>query len=135
MKLTQKDVSEILKMPKSSYQQYESGSHKMNPEIMIKFANFYNVTLDELLCRETPSRYVKVSMDERRILTAYQTLDSRDKRVIRVMLKEMNRSENEISVQHSIRHASRSTRNPAQEEPELDLLENSEELSDVPEDI
>ena len=50
--LTQKDVALILNMKYQQYQRYETGEREVPLHVLIKLADFYNVTLDYLTGRE-----------------------------------------------------------------------------------
>ena len=55
--LTQKDVCEELKkhgvyIDRTTYSKYETGSHNIPCEILVKFADLYETTCDYLLCRK-----------------------------------------------------------------------------------
>ena len=52
-KLSQAKVSELLKIPKSTYVTYEYGTREPNIEMIKKLADFYHVTTDYLLGRES----------------------------------------------------------------------------------
>lgn len=55
-KLTQQIVSHHLKIKKESYVKYEAGSAQPSLQLLIKIADLYNVSLDELAGRQfTPN--------------------------------------------------------------------------------
>lgn len=54
--LTQADVANYLGIARNTYTQYEQGLHKIPPEILCKLADFFGVTVDELLGR-TPQLF------------------------------------------------------------------------------
>lgn len=47
--LTQKDLGEILKISQRGYAHYECGDYDLTGELIIKLANYYNVSTDYLL--------------------------------------------------------------------------------------
>ncbi len=49
--LTQKAVGEILGVSQRTYSNYEVGDRDMSPEILVKLADFYGVTVDYILGR------------------------------------------------------------------------------------
>ena len=49
--LTQKQVSQILHCDQSLYSKYERGEREIPLAIIIKLADYYNVSLDYLTCR------------------------------------------------------------------------------------
>lgn len=52
-KFTMKDVSEAIGVSLSAYQKYENGTRDVSTETLTKLADFYGVTTDYLLGRET----------------------------------------------------------------------------------
>ena len=50
-KITQSNVAKYLGIAVTTYSGYETGYHKPTPEILIKLADFFGVTVDELLGR------------------------------------------------------------------------------------
>ena len=53
--LSQNDMAEILDVSLSSYQKYERDKNSITPslDVLMRIADFYNVTIDYLLGRET----------------------------------------------------------------------------------
>lgn len=51
--MSQKEVADILKIDRSTYAKYESGTSEPNCTTLIEFANFFEVSLDWLLCGRT----------------------------------------------------------------------------------
>ena len=47
--LTQKQVGQILNMSQTGYSQYEIGKNDIPTDVLIKLANFYNVSVDYIL--------------------------------------------------------------------------------------
>lgn len=47
--LTQENVAEVLKTTKQQYWRYETGKRELSINNLIKLAEFYNTTTDELL--------------------------------------------------------------------------------------
>ena len=52
-KLTMKEVAEAIDMSLSAYQKYENGTRDVSTDTLSKLADFYHVTTDYLLGRET----------------------------------------------------------------------------------
>ena len=50
------DVAEYLGVSQQAYQKYEAGTREANYETLVKLADFYGVTTDYLLGRETPQQ-------------------------------------------------------------------------------
>ena len=53
--LKQKDIAKLLNVSQNTYSQYETGVIALTAEVLIKLADFYGVSVDYLLDRETPS--------------------------------------------------------------------------------
>ena len=49
---TQEDISKHLNVARSTYNGYEQGFSEPSIETLCKLADFYNITLDYLVCRE-----------------------------------------------------------------------------------
>ncbi len=49
--IKQKDVAKYLNVSQNTYSQYETGVISLTAEILIKLANYYNVSIDYLLDR------------------------------------------------------------------------------------
>ena len=49
--LTQKQIADFLHVKQNTYCQYESGRRQIPLEMLIKLADYYNVTLDYLVGR------------------------------------------------------------------------------------
>lgn len=54
LKLTQKDISELLGINLRSYQRYEHGEMEPNIEKLEKLADLFNISLDTLIGRKYP---------------------------------------------------------------------------------
>ena len=52
--LTQKDMALILNMTPNAYQKYELGTREPKLEVLIKIADAFGITLDELVGRIPP---------------------------------------------------------------------------------
>ena len=57
--LTQQDVADGAKMSLRAYQNYEWGLREPKMGALIALADFYEMTLDELVCREWPREMEK----------------------------------------------------------------------------
>lgn len=55
--LTQKEMSEILHISQRSYSHYETGSRNIPIEMLIRIANYYQISLDYLVGR-TDHKYL-----------------------------------------------------------------------------
>ena len=49
LNLSQADVAEKLNIPRANYQSYENGRNEPNIEMLIKLADFFNVSVDSLI--------------------------------------------------------------------------------------
>lgn len=47
--LSQRQVAQVLNMSQTGYSQYEIGKNDLNTHVLIKLAEFYNVSVDYLL--------------------------------------------------------------------------------------
>ena len=56
--LKQKDLAQVLNVSQNTYSQYETGTISLTAELLIKLADFYNVSVDYLLDR-TDNPYFK----------------------------------------------------------------------------
>jgi len=48
-KLKQRELAELLGIERSNYAYYESGGHKIPLDILVKLADYYGVSLDEIV--------------------------------------------------------------------------------------
>ncbi len=56
--LTQKDIAKILMCDQSLYSKYERGERDIPLVLLIKLADYYNTSLDYLVCRtNNPKKY------------------------------------------------------------------------------
>ena len=91
--LTQQDVAEILNIPKTTYSNYEQGTNEPNISILIKLANYYNVSLDNLLSRKFAN--VNDAYDDQ-ILKIFKQLDFEHKNKLIGYAESMLNSQKEI---------------------------------------
>ena len=71
--LTQADVASYLGIARNTYTQYEQGLHKVPPEILCKLADFFEVSVDELLGR-TPQLFDDARIDRPEIMELYELM-------------------------------------------------------------
>ena len=65
-KITQKQLSEILGVTRTAVSKWEAGENGPNSEILVKLADYFNVSTDYLLgLTETKNAPVKLDKDER----------------------------------------------------------------------
>ena len=56
--IKQKDIAKILNVSQNTYSQYETGVISLTAEVLIKLADFYEVSVDYLLDRtDNPKTY------------------------------------------------------------------------------
>ncbi len=57
--IKQKEVAEILNVSQNTYSQYETGIISLTAEVLIKLADYYNVSIDYLLDRTDNPNFLK----------------------------------------------------------------------------
>ena len=57
--LTQTQIAKILGMSQTGYSKYETGENDLPSSILIKLADFYNVSVDYILNRTDDSTFIK----------------------------------------------------------------------------
>lgn len=57
--LTQTQVAKILGMSQTGYSKYETGENDLPSSILIKLADFYNVSVDYILNRTSDPTFIK----------------------------------------------------------------------------
>ena len=57
--LTQQEMAEFLGMNTRAYQYYEGDDRRPNYEKLVALADFYGLSVDELICHEPKSRPVE----------------------------------------------------------------------------
>ncbi|WP_418974169.1 helix-turn-helix domain-containing protein [Agathobaculum butyriciproducens] len=77
-RLTQTQVAEIVGVQQSRINRYETGKSTPSPEVFIKYADFFDVSMDYLYCR-TDKPQGKLYDFQLRI-TAEQSIKNRDMR-------------------------------------------------------
>lgn len=81
--LKQSDIAEHLGITRASYTYYEQGQRQPNPEMLIRLAEFFQVTVDYLAGRtEDPSPMPEADSTEVLLLKYYRPVDSRGKSAI-----------------------------------------------------
>lgn len=98
--LTQADVASYLGVARNTYTQYEQGLHKIPPEILCKLADFFGVTVDELLGR-TPKLFDDARIERPEIMELYDLMTPQQQSNLlnyaRGMLAASTTAENPIS--------------------------------------
>ncbi|MBQ7108593.1 MAG: helix-turn-helix transcriptional regulator [Clostridia bacterium] len=57
--IKQKDIANYLNISQNTYSQYETGVISLTAEVLIKLANYYNVSIDYLLDRTNNPKLLK----------------------------------------------------------------------------
>ena len=58
-RLTQTQLGQIFNVNQITISQYERGTRQLSIEMLIKYADFFNVTTDYILCRDRKKSTVK----------------------------------------------------------------------------
>ena len=66
-KKTQNEVAKILKIDQTTYSGYETGKSNPNLDVLIHLADFYHITLDELVEHEVPYLINKSTLTEKQL--------------------------------------------------------------------
>jgi len=87
--LTQDQVAEYLNVQRTTYTRYETGTNKPDYETLCKLAEYFRVSLDQLLDRElpTPDVFPVLSPEEQELLRLYQKANQQAKDVAFFALK------------------------------------------------
>lgn len=72
-----KDAAAEIGIPYTTYRGYENGDRGLDSELLIQFADFYDVSIDYLLCRDQ-----KVVQFKPPLVQKYEQLDDTAKRVV-----------------------------------------------------
>ena len=68
LKLSQGEVAKALNVARTTFANYENGHCEPNIELLIKLANFFNISIDELVERETDMINLNLLDDTRKNL-------------------------------------------------------------------
>jgi transcriptional regulator with XRE-family HTH domain len=85
--LSQKDISNLLKVPQSTYAGYESGTRKVPLSIIIKIAKILKTSPDVLIGITADSNHLTVKGFEKDLVISYRNADELDKAIVRRTLK------------------------------------------------
>lgn len=72
-----KDAAAAIGIPYTTYRGYENGDRGLDSELLIQFADFYDVSIDYLLCRDQKVVHFKPPLVQK-----YEQLDETAKRVV-----------------------------------------------------
>lgn len=73
--LTQEELAEIVNVTKATINSYELGRTEPNIDILIKLADYYNVTLDYLVGRENENLLTKYFNEKKQLLKIAEQLN------------------------------------------------------------
>ncbi len=78
--MLQKDVAQALGVSRATYSNYEAGLRSPDPDMLKKMADFYSVSIDELLDYKS-KKYPKdiLLIDEQILLKKYRSLSKKGK--------------------------------------------------------
>ncbi|MBR3803910.1 MAG: helix-turn-helix transcriptional regulator [Clostridia bacterium] len=85
-KLTQTEVAKQIGLTQRMVSKYECEIVEMNFETLIKFANFFNCSIDYLLGREDDFGFIQITGEdytssEKRIISIYRGLSEREREI------------------------------------------------------
>lgn len=96
--VTQEDVSNAINVKRFTYSNYETGKTEPTIDVLIKLANYFEVSVDKLLGRENNQMFNFSDLDEiqKLIFTSVEQLNKKNQAVllgyIQHMLYEQNLS-------------------------------------------
>ena len=82
--LTQQDLAEVINMHRSNYSKIEKGGRELSVSALIQLADFFNISLDELILGNNPiARDIKINdksvIQQTKLI---QELDEEDRQVV-----------------------------------------------------
>lgn len=78
-KLTKRDLSKKLKLPYTTYNNYETGRSEPNIENLIKISNEFDITTDFLIGREFSNDFGYLTDQERAMVKSFRELTDLNK--------------------------------------------------------
>lgn len=93
--LLQKEVAKSIGVSTQSYGYYENEVNKPDPDTLIKLADFFEVSIDYLLCRSDEYGNVFCDVDlaysseERKLVNNYRELNAGGKRLVNETIKTL----------------------------------------------
>lgn len=92
--LTQKDVADAIGITFQTYSYYETGRTKPTPKTLCKLADFFGVTIDELLGR-TPQLFDDARIDRPEIIELFNQLSAEEQQQVIGYMKGLIYQHNE----------------------------------------
>lgn len=83
MRLSQRELADKIETTQATLQRYESGIHQPNIETMIKLADFFQISIDDLVGRESDTINLNFYNDNKKSLLGYLAKED-DKTIERV---------------------------------------------------
>lgn len=71
---SQSTVAQALGIPRTTYINYENGIAEMDYSMLVKVADFFNVTVDELLGRTSTDIFANARIEQPEILQLYEQM-------------------------------------------------------------
>lgn len=93
--LLQKEVAKSIGVSTASYGFYENGVNKPDPDTLIKLADFFEVSLDYLLCRSDDYGNVicdgelAYNSEERKLVESYRELNASGRHLVNETIKTL----------------------------------------------
>lgn len=89
--LTQEKIAKQIDVARSTYTYYEQEGRSLSPDILVKLANFYNVSIDYMLGRTTNPDFSITSSptyspDELDLIKKYRALDETLQEAVRDLI-------------------------------------------------
>lgn len=96
-KKTQTEVAKYLGVTRQAYNNYELGNRQLNPDLLNKLAEYFNVTTDYLLGREEKTAPLEPSLTEKQqlILDLAEQLSDEDAKKLIDYAKLLKKANNQ----------------------------------------
>ena len=86
-KLKQEQIANKMNMTQEKYSRLENGISKLDTDMLIDFANFYNVSLDYLCDRQWNNQIGYIQDDRRETVKQIVDLDDKEFKVIKACVE------------------------------------------------
>lgn len=84
-KLTQQELANILKISRGTYAHYEIGKREPDQKTLILFAEFFNVSTDDLLGRKVQPATQQISQEDQDLLDKIKNLSPEKRKAIEIL--------------------------------------------------